>query len=80
VRTYFRIDPTKPIRRGPEVSYECLRCGDVIPSVEDPRGAWHCRCYAIKLDHDAHRASFAHPEDARGVVDGPDETPGHSAR
>jgi hypothetical protein len=68
-RQYFTIDPAKPIRRGPDVSYECLKCGDLVPSTEEVQGPWHCRCYAIKVDHDAFRATFREPSAARGVVE-----------
>ena len=34
---YFDIDPTRPSPYGPDISYECLNCGEVIPSVEEAR-------------------------------------------
>ncbi|MCG3133535.1 MAG: hypothetical protein HMLKMBBP_00713 [Planctomycetes bacterium] len=67
MREYFSIDPSKPIPRGPDVTYECLKCGDVIPSVEQAGSPWHCRCHTVKLDHDAHRASFEDPSAVRGI-------------
>ncbi len=69
MKRYFSIDPARPIRRGPEVSYECLKCRDVIPSTEEGGGASHCRCDAIILDFDAFRATFRHPTQARGIVE-----------
>lgn len=65
--TYFPIDPSRPTPRGPDISYECLKCGDVIPSIEEAKGPWHCGCYAIALDFDMHRASFRDPQKARGI-------------
>lgn len=67
IRTYFPIDPSRPTPRGPDISYECLKCGDVIPSIEEAKGPWHCRCYAIALDFSMHRASFRDAVTARGV-------------
>ena len=67
MRTYFPIDPTRSTPRGPDVFYECLKCGDIIPSVEEARGPSHCRCYAIKLDFDMHRAHFDSPGEVRGI-------------
>lgn len=65
--TYFPIDPSRPTPRGPDISYECLKCGDVIPSIEEANGPWHCRCYSIALDFSMHRASFRDAVTARGI-------------
>jgi len=67
MREYFKIDPSKPTPYGPDISYECLKCGDVIPSTERAGSPWHCRCYSIALDFDMHRASFRDPTHARGI-------------
>lgn len=66
-RTYFPIDPSRPTPRGPDISYECLKCGDVIPSIEEARGPWCCRCKAIMLDFSTRRASFRDATSARGL-------------
>lgn len=66
---YFKIDTSRPIPRGPEISYQCLKCGDVIPSVEGPGAPWNCRCNSVSVDHAAFKTWFEHPELARGVRD-----------
>jgi hypothetical protein len=67
MREYFTIEPSKPTPYGPDISYECLDCGDVIRSIEQAGSPWHCRCYQIALDFDMHRASFRNPARARGI-------------
>jgi len=64
---HFAIDPSRPIPRGLDVWYQCLKCGDTIPSVEEAGGPSHCRCDAIILDFGAFRATFRFPSAARGV-------------
>jgi hypothetical protein len=44
-----------------------LKCGDVIPSIEEAKGPWHCRCRTIMLDFSMHRASFPDATSARGI-------------
>ncbi len=67
MKQYFAIDPTRSTPRGPDVFYECLKCGDVIPSIEEAHGPWTCRCHSIILDFDAFHATFKDPTAVRGI-------------
>lgn len=42
-----------PIPRGRDVLYECLRCGDIIPSL--PPDNLGCKCDNVFIDIDAFR-------------------------
>lgn len=65
--TYFPIDPSRSIPCGPDISYECLKCGDVIASVEEAGKPWNCGCYGISVDHPAGKTWIEDPANARGV-------------
>ena len=67
MRKYFTIDPSHSTPRGPDILYECLKCGDIIPSTEEARGPSACTCRSITLDFDAFRATFKDPAAARGI-------------
>lgn len=47
-RTYISLDPAKGWPAGSDVYYECLRCGEVIPSL--PAGSRECACGNIAID------------------------------
>jgi len=67
MREYFVIDSSRSTPRGPDVYYECLKCGDIIPSIEEAGGPWTCSCRSIILDFDAFRATFKEPALVRGI-------------
>ena len=47
-RYYLTFDPSKGYPMGAELYYECLTCGDVIPSMPDDDIS--CKCRNIMLD------------------------------
>lgn len=54
-RKYLNFDPSKGYILGPNIFYECLRCGDVLPS--QPEDGLGCSCRNIFIDVDAGRIS-----------------------
>ena len=55
-REYLTFDPSKGYPTGTDLYYECLKCGDVIPSM--PGHNTHCKCRNIMLDNDYGRLSI----------------------
>jgi hypothetical protein len=47
-RQYLTFDPSKGYPTGKDLFYECLKCGDVIPSMPDDD--IYCKCRNIMLD------------------------------
>jgi hypothetical protein len=49
-RKYREFDPSTGYPADESLYYECLRCGDIIPSL--PSDNTHCRCRNIMIDID----------------------------
>ena len=47
-RSYRSFDSAKGYPAGKKLYYECLKCGDVIPSMPDDD--IHCKCRNIMVD------------------------------
>ena len=47
-KSYHSFDPAKGYPAGDNLYYECLKCGDVIPSMPDDD--IHCKCRNIMID------------------------------
>jgi hypothetical protein len=54
-RTYHDFDPEIGYPAGSNLFYECMRCGDVIPSV--PLDSTSCKCRNVMIDTDYGRVS-----------------------
>jgi hypothetical protein len=54
-RTYISFDPSRGWPAGSTVYYECLHCGEVIPSL--PPDSIDCACGNIGIDVDYGRLS-----------------------
>lgn len=50
---YIEFDPKQGYPIGPELSYECLQCHKIVPSM--PQDNIWCDCYNICVDIDAGR-------------------------
>lgn len=50
-RQYIDFDPSRGWPTGPDLSYECTICGDVLPSL--PEDGVGCSCRNIFIDVDA---------------------------
>jgi len=55
-RIYRSFDPNIGYPVGKNLYYECLRCGDVLPS--EPEDGTRCTCRNILIDVDAGRISI----------------------
>ena len=53
--TTIPFDPRTGYPAGPDLAYECLQCGDSLPS--QPQENHGCRCGNIFVDVDAGRIS-----------------------
>ena len=62
-RRYIRFNPALGYPGGPQYYYECLLCGDVVPSIP-PKPA-NCRCCNIIVDIDAGRMNIRDHTNAR---------------
>jgi hypothetical protein len=62
-RKYRAFDPLRGYPVGKFLFYECLRCGDVLPS--SPSDSVHCTCRNIMIDVDAGRMSIQEPTEAK---------------
>ena len=54
-RKYVTFNPVSGYPAGKDLSYECSKCGDVIPSI--PTDVASCSCRNIVIDTDAGRVS-----------------------
>ena len=54
-RIYIDFDPSKGFPAGKSLYYECLRCGELIPSIPDNFAS--CECGNLRIDGDAGRVS-----------------------
>jgi hypothetical protein len=59
VRRPLAFDPGRGYPSGRRIVYECLDCGDNLPSL--PAHAETCRCGNIAIDPDAGRISVKVP-------------------
>lgn len=50
-RTYYDYDPATGYPAGSDLYYECLKCGDVIPSKPPDSTACSCRNIMIDVDY-----------------------------
>lgn len=55
-RSYLNFDPVAGYPAGPDIFYECSKCGGVIPS--EPKDGIGCSCRNIFIDVDAGRVSI----------------------
>lgn len=62
-RHYVRFDPALGYLGGPQLFYECLLCGDVVPSI--PPKPTDCQCRNIIVDIDAGRMNIRDHTSAR---------------
>jgi hypothetical protein len=49
-RTYQNFNPVNGYPAGSNLFYECLKCGEVVPS--RPKDSTHCQCRNIMIDTD----------------------------
>ena len=63
VRKYQAIEPDKGYPAGKNLYYECLVCGDVIPSIPDDDTS--CKCRNIMIDVGFSRMVIDDPKKAR---------------
>lgn len=54
-RKYRTFDPSVGYPAGAFLFYECLRCGDIVPSMPDDSA--HCTCRNVMIDVDYGRIS-----------------------
>ena len=54
--TPLAFDPSKGYPAGDSIQYECLACGDRLPSM--PKQSLACRCRNIVVDVDAGRVAI----------------------
>ncbi|MCD4824437.1 MAG: hypothetical protein K8S55_07510 [Phycisphaerae bacterium] len=59
-RQYHQFNPSKGFPASKSLSYECLNCGEVIPSL--PEDSVHCTCRNIMIDADYGRISIQEPD------------------
>lgn len=72
-RRYLRFDSSQGFPVGDNLYYECLRCGDFLPSLPNDNIA--CSCENIAIDIDYGRVHVDDPSQLRAflvVVDGMD--------
>lgn len=62
-RQYLTLDLSKGYPAGKDLYYECLKCGDVIPSLPDDDIS--CKCRNIMVDIGASRFKLYDPTKAR---------------
>ena len=62
-RLYFGFSPTSGYPAQDNVYYECLKCGDVVPS--RPSDSIHCKCRNIMIDVDYGRIKIQEPAQVR---------------
>lgn len=53
---YMQFDPNEGYPVGDNLFYECLSCGETVPSL--PPDSTHCRCRNIMIDVDYGRISI----------------------
>jgi len=49
-KKYIQFDPNEGYPIGDDLFYECLHCGEVVPS--SPSESTHCECRNIMIDID----------------------------
>jgi hypothetical protein len=62
-RKYIKIRPGKGLPAGDTLYYECLICGDVVPSL--PSDDTNCKCRNIMIDVGFSRMVIDNLEQAR---------------
>ncbi len=55
-KNYRSFDPLKGYPADDRLFYECLQCGDIIPSI--PKDSCRCSCRNIMIDIDYGRISI----------------------
>lgn len=55
-RNYYSFDPTSGYPAGENFFYECLKCGEILPSL--PKDSIMCSCKNIAIDVDYGRISI----------------------
>jgi len=68
-RNYYHFDPSKGYPAGSNLYYECLRCGDTVPSL--PNDSIHCSCRNIMIDADYGRIKIQDHSKAKLFSSGP---------
>ncbi len=67
-RTYIEVSGKGGWPVAPNLHYECLRCGDILPSL--PRDNLQCSCHNIEIDVDYGRFGARHPNLMRAFLFG----------
>jgi hypothetical protein len=62
-RQYLTFDPSKGYPANKDLYYECLKCGDVIPSI--PKTETDCKCRNIMIDVGFSRMDIQDPAKVR---------------
>lgn len=65
-RRYLRFDATQGFPASDNLYYECLRCGDVVPSLPNDNIA--CSCENIAIDVDYGRVHVDDPSQLRAFL------------
>lgn len=65
-RKYLDVDPARGYPAGDSIRYECLACGDALPSI--PAHAAACGCRNVIVDVDAGRVSVKDAAKFRAYV------------
>jgi hypothetical protein len=55
-RNYHQFDPASGYPAGENFFYECLKCGEILPSL--PKDSIMCSCKNIAIDVDYGRVSI----------------------
>lgn len=63
-RTYLDFDPAKGYPAAKGLFYECLICGEVVPSLPDDDYA-KCKCHNIYIERGYGRMAVSEPERIR---------------
>lgn len=62
-RVYWSFDHTTGYPVGPNLYYECLRCGEVLPSLPDD--SCQCNCWNIGIEIGFSRIAVDDPTQVR---------------
>lgn len=66
---YIQFDPNEGYPASRELFYECLRCGEIVPSL--PPDSAHCKCRNIMIDTDYGRIKIQDHSQTRLYSDSP---------
>ncbi len=63
MREYLEFDSAKGYPAASDLFYQCLRCGDIVPSI--PEKATRCTCHNILVDVSYARMNILEPAKAK---------------